>query len=126
MRAVCRLAVRGAVNPTGRARADLAASRSACRLGLEVRRRARLRRAAWVPPVSVLKKGGSGDRATARVYLENLVDRIVVGADDIIIEARAGAAIAMMAVPERTQALATGGGVLADVYDWRARRDSNP
>jgi hypothetical protein len=31
-----------------------------------------------------------GDRATARVYLQNLVDHIVVGEDEIIVEARAG------------------------------------
>jgi hypothetical protein len=36
------------------------------------------------------------DRATARVYLQNLVDHIIVGEDEIIIEARAGAALAMM------------------------------
>jgi uncharacterized protein (UPF0147 family) len=39
------------------------------------------------------------DRATARVYLQNLVDHIVVGEDEIIIEARAGAALAMMSAP---------------------------
>jgi hypothetical protein len=40
--------------------------------------------------------GGSTDRATARVYVQNLVNNIVVSEDEIVIEARAGAALAMM------------------------------
>jgi len=39
----------------------------------------------------------SGDRGTARVYLQNLVDHIVIGEDEIVIEVKAGAALAMMA-----------------------------
>ena len=50
----------------------------------------------------------SGHRATARAYLQNLVDRIVVGPDVSIIEARAGAAIAMMAAPHRAQSILDG------------------
>ena len=49
-----------------------------------------------------------GDRATARVYLQNLVDHIV-GEDEIIevrraiiIEARGGAALAMMSASSTT------------------------
>ena len=66
-----------------------------------------------------------GDRATARVYLQNLVDHIVVGEDEIIIEARAGAALAMMSASSTTPPQATKGEVLADVVDWRAPVDSN-
>lgn len=62
----------------------------------------------------------SGDRSTARLYLQNLVERITVGADDIVIDARAGAAIAMMAASQRTHSEAGEGVVLADVVDWRA------
>jgi hypothetical protein len=66
-----------------------------------------------------------GDRATARVYLQNLVDHIVVGEDEIIIEARAGAALAMMSSSRTTPPEATTEEVLADVVDWRSRYDSN-
>ena len=66
-----------------------------------------------------------GDRATARVYLQNLVDHIVVGEDEIIIEARAGAALAMMSASSTTPPEATKGEVLADVVDWRPRHESN-
>ena len=38
----------------------------------------------------------SGDRGTASVYLQNLVDHIVIGEDEIVIEAKAGAAVAMI------------------------------
>ena len=61
-----------------------------------------------------------GDRATARVYLQNLVDYIVVGEDEIIIEARAGAALAIMSASGSTSPEAIKGEVLADVVDWRA------
>ena len=54
-----------------------------------------------------------GDRATARVYLQNLVDHIVVGEDEIIIEARAGAALAMMSAPGTSSPEAIKGEVLA-------------
>jgi hypothetical protein len=66
-----------------------------------------------------------GDRATARVYLQNLVDHIVVGEDEIIIEARAGAALAMMSASSTTPPEATKGEVLAHVVDWRPRQESN-
>ena len=67
----------------------------------------------------------SGDRGTARVYLNHLVDHIVVGEDEIIIEARANVAIAMMAAPSSRASGANEGVVLADVVDWRAPQDSN-
>lgn len=67
----------------------------------------------------------SGDRATARVYLQNLVDHIVVGADEIVIEARSGAALAMMAASRPNASEAAAGGVLADGIGWRPRYDSN-
>jgi site-specific DNA recombinase len=67
-----------------------------------------------------------GDRATARVYLHNLVDHIVVGEDEITIEARANVALAMMAESQSFHPEPTAGKVLADVVDWHARRDSNP
>ena len=67
----------------------------------------------------------SGDRSTARVYLHNLVDHIVIGEDEITIEARANAAIAMMAEPRNHKAEAGPREVLADVVDWRTRHDSN-
>jgi len=66
-----------------------------------------------------------GNRATARVYLQNLVDHIVVGEDEIIIEARAGAALAMMSASGSTPPEATKGEVLAHVVDWRPRQESN-
>lgn len=61
----------------------------------------------------------SGDRGTARVYLNHLVDNIVVGEDEITIEARANVAIAMMAAPSSRASGASEGVVLADVVDWR-------
>ncbi|HVY26080.1 MAG TPA: recombinase family protein [Polyangiaceae bacterium] len=67
----------------------------------------------------------SGDRGTARVYLNHLVDHIVVGEDEITIEARANVAIAMMAAPTSRASGASEGVVLADVVDWRAPQDSN-
>ena len=66
-----------------------------------------------------------GDRATARVYLQNLVDHIVVGEDEIIIEARAGAVLAMMSAPGTSSLEAAKGEVLAHVVDWRPRQESN-
>ena len=60
------------------------------------------------------------DRATARVYLQNLVDHIVVGEDEIIIEAHAGAALAMISAPGTSCPEAATGEVLAHVVDWRA------
>ena len=66
-----------------------------------------------------------GDRTTARLYLQNLVDQIVVGEDEIIIEARAGAALAMMSAPGTSSPEATKGDVLADVVDWRPQQGSN-
>ncbi|MEO6598764.1 MAG: hypothetical protein ABIQ16_02760 [Polyangiaceae bacterium] len=59
----------------------------------------------------------SGDRATARVYLQNLFDHIVVSEDEIVIEARAGAALAMMAGAPASRSEATAGEVLANVVD---------
>jgi hypothetical protein len=50
---------------------------------------------------------------------------IVVGEDEIIIEARAGAALAMMSASSTTPPEAAKGEVLADVVDWRAPVDSN-
>ncbi len=67
----------------------------------------------------------SGDRGTARVYLQNLVDHIVVGEDEIVIEAKAGAALAMMAASRPAVSESTSGEVLADVVDWRTPEDSN-
>jgi len=67
----------------------------------------------------------SGDRGTARVYLNHLVDNIVVGEDEITIEARANVAIAMMAAPSSRASGASEGVVLADVVDWRPPVDSN-
>ncbi len=67
----------------------------------------------------------SGDRATARVYLQNLVDHIVVSEDEIVIEARAGAALAMMAGTPASRSEATAGEVLAHVVDWRPQQESN-
>lgn len=61
----------------------------------------------------------SGDRGTARVYLQNLVDHIVIGEDEIVIEAKAGAALAMMAASRPAASESTSGEVLADVVDWR-------
>jgi hypothetical protein len=61
----------------------------------------------------------SGDRGTARVYLQNLVDHIVIGEDEIVIEAKAGAALAMLAASRPAVAESTSGEVLADVVDWR-------
>ena len=59
----------------------------------------------------------SGHRATARVYLQNLVGHIVISEDEIVIEARAGAALAMMAGTPASRSEATAGEVLADVVD---------
>jgi len=61
----------------------------------------------------------SGDRGTARVYLQNLVDHIVIGEEEIVIEAKAGAALAMMAASRPAASESTSGEVLADVVDWR-------
>lgn len=68
----------------------------------------------------------SDDHAIRRVYLQNLIDHIVVGENEIVIEARAGAALAMMAASRPASVESTGSGVLPDVVDWHARRDSNP
>jgi hypothetical protein len=67
----------------------------------------------------------SGDRGTARVYLNHFVDHIVVGEDEIIIEARANVAIALMAAPSSRASESTSGEVLAVVVDWCAPVDSN-
>lgn len=67
----------------------------------------------------------SGSRTTARVYLQNLVDHIVLGEDDIVIEVRADTVLSMMASSRPALVGATTGEVLADVVDWRAREDSN-
>ncbi len=66
-----------------------------------------------------------GDRATARVYLQNLIDHIAVGEDEIIIEARAGAALAMISAPGTSSPEAAMGEVLANVVSWRPRHESN-
>jgi hypothetical protein len=69
----------------------------------------------------------SGDTGVARVYLRELVERIMVEAEAITIDARADAAVDMMAarageadsdrtVPET---------VLTDVVSWRPRQESN-
>lgn len=68
----------------------------------------------------------SGSDAMKRVYLQNLLDHIVVGEESITIEVRAGAALAMMAASRPTSVESTGSEVLPDVVDWHARRDSNP
>jgi len=64
----------------------------------------------------------SGDSGVARVYLRQLIDRIVVGPDTITIEARADAAVALMAIPGGAiaQHESTDAGVLAHVVDWHA------
>ena len=67
----------------------------------------------------------SGNRATARLYLQNLVDRIAVTDDDIIIDVNAGAALAMMAQPGKSHPDSAPAEVLADVVGWRTRHDSN-
>ena len=61
----------------------------------------------------------SGDQTTARVYLNTLVERVTVSDDEIIIDARAGAALAMMAEPRKSHLESTSGEVLADVVGWR-------
>ncbi len=61
----------------------------------------------------------------SRVYLQNLVDHIVIGEDEIVIEAKAGAALAMMAASRPAASESTAGEVLADVVDWCAPEDSN-
>jgi hypothetical protein len=68
----------------------------------------------------------SDNHAIRRVYLQNLIDHIVVGEESITIEVRAGAALAMMAASRPAAVESTGGEVLPDVVDWHARRDSNP
>jgi site-specific DNA recombinase len=72
-----------------------------------------------------LQQALTGDRATARLYVHNLVERIVVSDDEITIDACAGAALAMMAQSDTATSGAAEGGVLADVVDWRTRHDSN-
>lgn len=62
----------------------------------------------------------SKDRGMARVYLNHLIDNIVYGEDEIVIEARASVAIAMMAASGSRPSGASEGVVLADVVDWRA------
>jgi len=44
-----------------------------------------------------LTQAPTGDRATARLYAHNLVERVVVGDDEITIDVCAGAALAMKA-----------------------------
>jgi site-specific DNA recombinase len=68
----------------------------------------------------------SDDWGVRRVYLQNLIDHIVVGEESIVLEVRAGAALAMMAASRPASVESTGGEVLPDVVDWHARRDSNP
>lgn len=68
----------------------------------------------------------SENHAIRRVYLQNLLDHIVVGEESITLEVRAGAALAMMAASRPTPVESTGTEVLPDVVDWHARRDSNP
>ena len=71
------------------------------------------------------------DRGIARAYLRRLIDSIVLGDDEVIIEARGEAALQVMAGrgSDQPAELTTETGearVLADVLSWRARRDSNP
>jgi site-specific DNA recombinase len=61
----------------------------------------------------------SGDRATARMYVHNLVDRVGVTDDDIIIDVNAGAALAMILRPSAASPESASGEVLADVVGWR-------
>lgn len=68
----------------------------------------------------------SDSHAIRRVYLQNLIDHIVVGEESIVLEVRAGAALAMMAASRPAAVESTGAEVLPDVVDWHARRDSNP
>ena len=51
----------------------------------------------------------NGDRGVARVYLRQLVERIVVGPEEIVVEAKAAEVIAMMAGPGSTGLAAQSG-----------------
>ena len=66
-----------------------------------------------------------GCAPSARVYLQNLVDQIVIGEDEIVVEAKAGAALAMMAASRSAASESTSGEVLADVVDWRPNGDGS-
>ena len=54
----------------------------------------------------------SENHAIQRVYLQNLLDHIVVGEESIVIEVRAGAALAMMAASRPSSVESTGSEVL--------------
>jgi len=60
--------------------------------------------------VGYARRSSQVTRTTARVYLQNLGDHIVVGEDEIIIEARPGAALAMMSASGPTPPETTTGG----------------
>ena len=51
----------------------------------------------------------SGDRGRARVYLQSVVDHIVIGEDEIVIEAKAGAGLAVMAASRSAASESTSG-----------------
>ena len=71
----------------------------------------------------------SGDAGVARIYLNQLIERIVVDKDAITIDAKADAVVALMTGGDATEAAATtadktlSAGVLADVAEWRPQRD---
>jgi len=49
----------------------------------------------------------------------------VIGEDEIVIEAKAGAALTMMAASRTAASESTSGEVLADVVEWRPQQESN-
>jgi site-specific DNA recombinase len=69
----------------------------------------------------------SNDHDVTRPSLRQLLDRIVVGPDEVIIEAKAEAVVALMASGGQAPELknAASGGFLTDVVGWRTPVDSN-
>ncbi len=73
----------------------------------------------------------SGDVGVARIYLNQLLDRIVVEKDAITIGAKADAAVELMAQGDAAEEAVAAANetssavVLADVVRWRPRQDSN-
>jgi hypothetical protein len=79
----------------------------------------------------------NADRGVAGTYLRQLVDRIVVGKEEIVVEAKAAEVIAMMAdsglmgaaglsrADKRLDPESAGDVVHTDVHGWRAPPDSN-
>ena len=79
----------------------------------------------------------NADRGVAGTYLRQLVERIVVGQEEIVVEAKAAEVIAMMAgsgatgvagpsgADKRLESESAGDVVHTDVHGWRAPPDSN-